>query len=221
MPTQYEISLNPTSAKGDILSFNGSSRSRISAGSNGQILTARSSASSGAQFETITAATADFALVSSSVLTANSATVVFSSIPLYKYLKIVCFASSATTNGAEPRIFVNAVTSGYTWSAYERTTTDYQVNSVTTSAFFKTTAYDGHTGSGILLEIDIYGANNSSASLLFQSKHAMVQSAASTRRQGMSVGRLSTGVIVTSVTFSLGSTDVYGTGSEFSLYGRA
>jgi hypothetical protein len=52
MPTQAEISLSPISAKGDILSTDGSSRTRVAVGTNGQILTARSSATSGIQFET-------------------------------------------------------------------------------------------------------------------------------------------------------------------------
>ena len=221
MPTQYEISLNPTSAKGDILSFDGSSRSRIPAGSNGQILTARSSASSGIQFETITAATADFVLISSSILTANSATVVFSSIPSsYRSLKVICFASGNTTGGAIPLIRVNSVTSGYAFSAYERSTTAYQVNTSTSATSFQTAAYDGNIGNGIILEVNIYGANNSSANVLFSSMHAMVNSNANTRRHGMSSGRVSASAVVSSVTFLLQSTDVYGSGSEFALYGR-
>lgn len=81
MPTQSEISLNPTSAKGQILTHNGSSRISISAGTNGQILSAQSSASSGLQYTTIASGTAAADLIASSVVTSTSAsTIVFSSI---------------------------------------------------------------------------------------------------------------------------------------------
>jgi len=83
MPTQSEISLNPTSAKGDLISYDGSSRIRIAAGTNGQILSANSSASAGIEWKTYGGAspTPTYALIASSELTASADTITISNIP--------------------------------------------------------------------------------------------------------------------------------------------
>jgi hypothetical protein len=85
MPTQAEISLNPTSAKGDILTHSSSSRERLAVGSNNQILTARSSATTGLSWETKTGATADYILISSTTVTANATTITISNTPYSAY----------------------------------------------------------------------------------------------------------------------------------------
>lgn len=78
MPTQAEISISPISAKGDILSSNGSSRTRVAVGTDGQIFTARSSATSGVQFETVTGASASVVLIGSATATADVTTMTVS-----------------------------------------------------------------------------------------------------------------------------------------------
>lgn len=79
MPTQSEISLSPISAKGDLLSTDGSSRTRVQVGTNGQILTARSSATSGVQFETAGGGnTASFVLIGSATATTDVTTLTIS-----------------------------------------------------------------------------------------------------------------------------------------------
>jgi hypothetical protein len=71
MPTQSEISLSPISAKGDILTTDGSSRTRLAVGTNGQILVARSSATSGIQYEAPVASTSsNVSLIYSTTVTA-------------------------------------------------------------------------------------------------------------------------------------------------------
>jgi hypothetical protein len=70
MPTQSEISLSPISAKGDIISTDGSSRTRVAVGTNGQILTARSSSTSGIQYATPSVGSSSFVLISSTTVTA-------------------------------------------------------------------------------------------------------------------------------------------------------
>jgi hypothetical protein len=72
MPTQTQISLSPISAKGDLLSFDGSSRSRVAVGTNGQILSASSTDTSGIKWVAPPSnSSGAFELIASSVLTAD------------------------------------------------------------------------------------------------------------------------------------------------------
>jgi len=117
MPTQAEISLNPATAKGSLLSIDGSSRISVSAGTNGQILTARSSTSSGLAFETQTSRTPVFELIGSSVLTANTANIIFSNIDTarnYASFTLIYQGRQTSTTGTQIplRIVVNSVSNG-------------------------------------------------------------------------------------------------------------
>lgn len=85
MPTQGEISLNPVSAKGDILTHNSSSRSRLGIGSDNQILTARSTATLGIAWESKTVNVGDFVLIASSSVTASATSITISSAPQSAY----------------------------------------------------------------------------------------------------------------------------------------
>ncbi len=100
MPTQYEISINPTSAKGDILSHDGSSRIRIAAGTNGQILTASSSA--GLLWKTFsTSADSDVALIADVTTTSSLSIYTISSIPqTYQDLKLLVISDSSADTGS-------------------------------------------------------------------------------------------------------------------------
>ena len=75
-------------SKGDIVSYDGTNPISISAGTNGQILYAQSSATAGVQWQTApTAETQQYVLISTAVITANTRTVNFTSIPsTYKHL---------------------------------------------------------------------------------------------------------------------------------------
>lgn len=78
MPTQAEISISPISAKGDILSTSGSSRTRVAVGTDGQIFTARSSATSGVQFESALASSPTITKIYSTTVTAAVTSIVIS-----------------------------------------------------------------------------------------------------------------------------------------------
>ena len=117
MPTQAEISLNPATAKGSLLSYDGSSRISVSTGTSGQILTARSSTSSGLAFETQTSPTPVFELIGSSVLTADTANIIFSNIDTarnYASFTLIYQGRQTSTTGTQIplRITVNSVSSG-------------------------------------------------------------------------------------------------------------
>jgi hypothetical protein len=108
MPTQSQISLSPLSAKGDILSFDGSSRSRVSVGTNGQILSAQSTATSGISWIDQTVLTSgSFELISSTTLTASS-TVSFINIPngtSTRYVALHLFGYARTTTASDVTAF--------------------------------------------------------------------------------------------------------------------
>jgi hypothetical protein len=117
MPTQAEISLNPATAKGSLLSIDGSSRISVPSGTNGQILTARSSTSSGLAFETQTSPTAVFELIGSSVLTADAASIIFSDIDTarnYASFTLIYQGRQTTTTGTQIpiRVVVNSNSNG-------------------------------------------------------------------------------------------------------------
>jgi len=100
MPTQYEISINPTSAKGDILSHDGSSRIRVATGTSGQILTASSSA--GLLWKTFSAtADSDVALIADVTTTSSLSIYTISSIPsTYQDLKLLLISDSSADTGS-------------------------------------------------------------------------------------------------------------------------
>ncbi len=99
MPSQYEVSISPISAKGDILSSDGSSRTRFAVGSDGSILSSVSSASSGLGWSTFNASGGSIEMISTTTLTANASSVTFSNIPTgYTDLKIVCAVRGTATS---------------------------------------------------------------------------------------------------------------------------
>jgi hypothetical protein len=216
------IGISPTSAKGDILSFDGSSRSRVAVGTNGQILTARSSAASGIQYETSAVAVPVFQLIATTTLTANSATITFSSIPdTYKWLKIVGNSNSNSTNGSNPRIVLNSDTSKtnyYYWlfrngvtldSSRSNTTNGLNVNAI------------GMNSNGTRFEIDIAKNTATNHETGFFSRAVDNDSTNTTIRWTVVTAHVSLGASLTSILLKMGSTDVYGSGSSFHLYGRS
>jgi len=117
MPTQTQISLNPTSAKGDIFTSDNSSRARLSVGTNGQILTARSTATNGLQWETPTQSSETFELISTTSLTSDVTSVTFSSIAnSYDELHLYGFIRASASPNATLAIRLNTNTTlNYQW----------------------------------------------------------------------------------------------------------
>lgn len=215
------IGISPTSAKGDILSFDGSSRSRVAVGTNGQVLTARSSASSGMQFETATVASPAFDLISTTTLTANSATVTFSSIPsTYKWLKVVGNSNSNSTNGSVPRIVLNSdTTKTYYYHLYYRdgVTLTTSWSNATNGMQLNIT---GNSGNGTRFEIDISRNTTTNHETAFFSRSVDNNATNSTIRWTVVTAHTTLGASLTSILLKMGTTDVYGSGSSFHLYGR-
>ena len=215
------IGISPASAKGDILSFNGSSRSRIAVGTTGQILTARSSATSGVQFESSSISPAKFDLIASNTLTANSATVTFSSIPTtYKWLKIIVTTSTASTNGAQPIIVLNSnTTKTYYWQTMYRSSASI-LNAFSNRSDGLYLSEIGNTGNGQQFTVDIACNNTTNHETQFYYRTTDLDRTNGTIRFTVGTSYVLLGASITSILFKNISTDVYGSGSVFHLYGR-
>ncbi len=214
------IGISPTSAKGDILSFDGSSRTRVAVGTNGQILTARSSAASGFQYETANVSSPKFELISTTTLTANAATFTFSSIPAaYKWLKIIGNVNSNSTSGCQPTIILNSDTSlsnyyhlRYRSGATVSSSWSNNINGVTLN-------FSGSSGEGSAFEINIPKNTTTNHETIWFSRLVDHSYNNSTIRWNVVAGYIMLGSELTSIKFRNISTDVFGTGSSFHLYG--
>jgi len=220
MPTT-PISVNPTTAKGDILSFDGSSRSRVAVGTNGQILTARSTATSGFQYESVSISSPKFEYISTVSLTANAATVTFSSIPTtYKWLRVFGSTNSTSTSGAQPIIVLNANTTKtyYHHSHYRNGAT------VTTSWSNQTggryVAEIGSVGEGQVFVADIACNTTTNHETTLNIRCADNQYTNSNTRWTVQTAHVLLGDSITSILLKNVSTDVFGSGSVFELFGR-
>lgn len=215
------IGISPTSAKGDILSSNGSSRSRVPVGTNGQILTARSTATSGMQFETASVVSPVYELISSSLLTANSSTVTFSSIPTtYKWLKVIGQARGSTTNGAQTVIVLNSdTTKSYTYANLYRSgaTVTTEMASRSNGMYLDVV---GNSGNGLTFEVDIACTTSTSLSTVFYSRSAALNNTNTTIRWSVVTAQVALNATVTSIVLKLPGLDVFGANSQFLLYGR-
>lgn len=99
-------------SKGDIVSYDGSNPISISAGTNGQILYAQSSATAGVQWQTAPAAETQYMeIIASNYVTANVAEVSFSSIPS-TYKDLYARWAVKNTTDDELKISFNGVTAG-------------------------------------------------------------------------------------------------------------
>lgn len=128
MPTTQEISLNPQSAVGDLLSFDGSTRIRVPLGTSLQVLSAQSTASSGLQWITPPPSATAYSLIASGTLTANAQSLSLSNLslttvggigtssnPYYVWLRLEISLPSKSTAGTMNNPYIiwnNAATSG-------------------------------------------------------------------------------------------------------------
>jgi hypothetical protein len=112
MPTTQEISLNPQSATGDILSSDGSTRIRVPLGTSLQVLSAQSTASSGLQWISPPPSATAYSLIASGTLTANAQSLSLSNLsletvggvgtasnPYYAWLRLEISLPSKSTAG--------------------------------------------------------------------------------------------------------------------------
>ena len=123
MPTTQEISLNPTSVKGQILTSNSSSRIGIDVGSStAMILTARSSTSTGLAWETPAGGSFQaMTLISTTLISANTASVTLSSFNAssYDFMRLI-MSSVGTASYHIPRVQFNSIAQTITFSRLYR-----------------------------------------------------------------------------------------------------
>lgn len=103
--------------KGDILTHNGTTLSRVAAGTNGYALKADSTATNGASWTIApSGSTASYVPIANSVLTANAASVSITSIPgSYKAIGIIAISKDTVSGQRDLRIRFNDATTGYSY----------------------------------------------------------------------------------------------------------
>lgn len=185
MPTQSEISLNPTSTKGEILTSNGSSRIGIAVGtSESFILTARSSTSSGLSWEARSGGSQAFYLISSATITANTATVSFENLDLnsYDHLKLHVAVAPSSTYGLSQISFNNDVNIVGTRLLLRSQTgvESRSINSPATTTKFRPSSY-GVSDSEVLTQIsyDIFLENKTAGRTPFHGYYIALKEATS------------------------------------------
>lgn len=168
MPTSAEISLNPTSAKGDILTSNGSSRTRLGTGTNGQILVARSSATSGLQWESPGSSTANFEMLVSGTITSATSkidvTMPSGRGTTYDHFLLIATMYKSTDDEYQSGggyIIINNTTTGNTnlsWTRLVTYTNEFDGYSDLGQPFFAN-FYNGYSEESALsfVELEIFG----------------------------------------------------------------
>jgi hypothetical protein len=131
------------SQKGDLVVADGTAEGRLAVGTDGQILTASSTDSLGVKWIDAPSATQKWATIAYSQVTANTTTLVFSSIPsTYTDLKLIVSARDTTTGQYTPfRIYANNVTSGY--SVYYDVYRDATVTTESNTGGYSTLYFEG------------------------------------------------------------------------------
>ena len=166
MPTQAEISLNPTSASGDILSHNGTSRIGVAAGTAAQILVARSSATAGISWETPPSSSSNYEMVFSSTLT-TTASLIEINLPAgrgttYKHFLLIATTHKSTDNESQTGagyILLNNATTGTSQSFVQLVIYDGAGDKMSDSGSFFASAENGYSESDAMssVEIEIFG----------------------------------------------------------------
>lgn len=134
--------------KGDILTHNGTTLSRVAAGTNGYALKSDSTATNGASWTVApSGSTASYVPIANSVLTANAASVSITSIPgSYKAIGIIAISKDTSSGQRDLRIRFNNATTGY---------------SFVSRAFTGASGYNFQSNSGTSLLIETVGGNGS------------------------------------------------------------
>ncbi len=220
MPTQSEISLSPQSAKGDILTFDGSSRSRVPLGLDTKIITSVSSASSGLSWDTGVAGSATRELISTTSISTATGTVSFTSIPqTYSHLYLI-FSNFSTVATSVHNLVVNG---GFQSTLSTLTTIQQSTNAL--SASTSAGAIPGGTGhnpyANLMSITEMYFVNYSYSQYfknIFFRFSSFGTSNAETNLANGHMQNQSTSAI-TSFSVSSSNASGIGVGSCFSLYG--
>ena len=108
MPSNAEISLNPTSVLGDILSSDGTSRTRVAPGTSGYILSAQSSASSGLEWSDPGSSIDYFSNISTATITSDVTSAAISNVPWSSYhvLKMFVYTAAQGSGGSNDTAYI-------------------------------------------------------------------------------------------------------------------
>lgn len=159
--------------KGDIVTHNGTTLSRVAAGTNGYALNADSTATNGVSWAIAPAGgTSAYVPIASSVITANVATVSIENIPnSYKAIGIIAVSKDTLSGQRDIMIRFNSATTGYS-----------RVQRGTTGA----SSYDFQNASQTFINCEACGANGSNN--VGQLHMTIQQYATTTNKYGLFLG---------------------------------
>ena len=245
MTTNLEISLSPISAKGDILSSDGSSRIRIPSGTNGQVMIAQSTSSSGISWYTQpTPNTGSFDLISTATATAAVASITInlettdSNYRMYEFVGSLKSSFTTTSVPSFGIIQFGTATSNY-YGATLRTGSTLVNKRTTTSAvnYDSTTNFEpfvintsGHSSNMFSPFVMYFWSNRQTPSSTREMRPvAMIRSSAIDAGAASGLSMMHASTILTtfvdaveyteSITFYPGSGANFSVGSTISLYG--
>lgn len=227
MPTQAEISLNPTSVKGDILTSSGSSRVRFPIGSEGQFLIADSSQSSGLSWHTAGGFSGDVynRIAVSSLTSGNTQTITFNNIPAtYSSLRIVAGMYAGNSGFVVLITCNNDTTSVYSsHHFYQKGTnaaTGATQNSRPDGIYMSSFNTVGSTAYQATLIVDIpdYTATDKHKIALFKTTYHANNQSDGLATMGTGSFRSTSAITRVDLVSNSGS-DGYGAGTVISLYG--
>lgn len=213
-------------SKGDIVSYDGTNPISISAGTNGQILYAQSSATAGVQWQTAPVAeTQSYELISTSVINTNTKTVSFTSIPTsYTHLYIRGVMQDTGNTGLAIRVNESS-TIQYRWNRVRRSDSSVQstISTTDTEILIGSIAYNA-TSSGYLynpVHMTIHSYANTSYYKDFTAYSGYLGVTFAGGQASTNVGSILTTSAISSVQLicNLGGSANFTSGTYFSLYG--
>jgi hypothetical protein len=159
--------------KGDIVTHNGTTLSRVPAGTNGYALNSNSSETNGVVWAIApSGSTAAYVPIANSVLTANAASVSITGIPgSYKAIGIIVISKDTSSGQRDLRIRFNDATAGY---------------SFVSRAFTGTSGNNFQSNSGTSMNIETVGANG--ANNVGQLHMTIQQYATTSQKYGLFLG---------------------------------
>lgn len=161
MPSNAEISLNPTSVLGDILSSDGTTRTRVASGTSGYLLSAQSSATSGLEWLNPGSNVDYFANVYTATVTSDVTSATISNIPWSTYHVFKLNIYVAAQGSASSNDYANVNIAFHSTTAASGVTVSYNSFGGYYTTAGATSFSRGSTPGGISTSQDLISGNNS------------------------------------------------------------
>lgn len=220
MPTQSEISLSPQSAKGDILTSDGSSRTRFPVGANDKIITAVSSASSGLGWDVAAAGSGTRTLISVSNISSSIGTVEFTNIPqTYSHLQLIITNTSTVATSTHTFTVNGGTTTAISQLTMYVQSTNSMTYGTTAGAIPSATGFNPDANLMAIAEMYLINYSDTSYNKNFFFRFGSARSVATETNIAVGWMRYNSNSAITSIKLTSSNAAGIGPGSCYSLYG--